>query len=193
MDWVRCILNFQKPQKVVDVTEALKLSALALAKLQFQDPVTNAQNFQAIWKVALGEIQNSPENIAWGFLANCVATPTATVLRQPRLRCELNDEEIANLAAQSVETLPNSGTITFDDLTNLALSASVADCIKYAPAMINNATTEHGLDDDDLRRLYSDALWRSVTAVFQRQANVFGDFVNALSGPTTEPEIRDLA
>ena len=186
-------MDFEKPKKVVDVTKALKLSALALAKLQFQDPVTNAQDFYAIWEVARGEIQSGPQHIAWAFLANCVATATATVLRQPRLRCELTDEEIAELAARSVEKLPDSGTITSDDLTNLALSASVADCIANAPTIINEATTEHGLNDQDLIRLYSDALWRSVTAVFQRQTTVFGDFVTALAAPTTQPEIRDFA
>ena len=115
------------------------------------------------------------------------------MLREPRMRCELTDEELQSHAQQLVERLPDNGDFRASDLTNLALSEYTQSCIEHAPQLVKTAAPDAGLDHVQAKQAYRETLARSVTAVFERQSEIFKGMVDAVQGATSVSESRDVA
>ena len=96
-------MRFEKPELIKNINEAVLLAAIALAKIQYQDPLSAAQGLPKIWTKVKGELEDKPEHWAWTFIASCVSTAGVMLLREPRMRCELTDEELQSHAQQLVE------------------------------------------------------------------------------------------
>ena len=186
-------LKFKKPKVARDISEAISLSAIALAKLKYQDSVGAARHLPQIWSMVKGELEDKPENRAWTFIASCVSTGLIMLLREPRMRCELNDQELRNHAKALVDELPGTGDIRASDLINMALAQHTENCIRKAPKLIAQAAPYANLRKDRLKQMYREALARSVTVVFQRQSDLFSGMIEAITGPTSTPEMREIA
>ncbi len=186
-------MRFEKPEVVKNINEAVLLAAVALAKIQFQDPLSVAEGLPKIWAKVKGELENNPEHRAWTFIATCVSTAGVMLLREPRMRCELTDQELQSHAKELVEKLPNNGDFRASDLTNLALSQYTQSCIDHIPQFVKTAAPDAGLDDEHAKQAYRETLARSVTAVFERQSALFSTMVEAVQGATSMPERRNVA
>ena len=147
----------------------------------------------SLWSNLKGNLETNPENMAWTFLSSCVSTALMTLLREPRMRCELTDQELTDHAKGLVDALPDVGDIRRTDLTNLALAQCTKKCIQQASEAIAKAAPESDFEKGQLMQMYREALARSVTVVFQRQSDLFSGMVESITGPTAEPEMREFA
>ena len=186
-------MEFKKPEVVKDYLDAIWQSAIALEKVVHGAPVGATENFPQIWTSLKGKLEDSPENMAWTFLANCVSTALMTLLREPRMRCELKDQELTGLAKGLVDALPDDGDIRGTDLINLALAPCTKECIQQASETITLAAPEADFEQSQLEQMYREALARSVTVVFQKQSVLFSGLIESITGPTAEPEMREIA
>ena len=186
-------MKFQKPGIKKNVNEAVLLAAVALAKIQYQDPVSAAEGLKGIWAKVKGELEDSPEHRAWTFIASCVSTAGVMLLREPRMRCELTDSELRLHAQELVELLPDHGNLAASDLTNLALASFTQICIGHIPKLVATAAPDAGLSDDQAKQAYRETLARSVTAVFDRQSDLFSGMVEAVQGAASTADRRDIA
>ena len=186
-------MEFKKPEAVKDYLDAIWQSAVAFEKVVHGAPISATEHPQQIWSNLKGKLEDTPENMAWTFLANCVSTALMTLLREPRMHCQLDDQELADLAKGSVDALPNDGDIRGTDLINLALAPCTKECIQQAPETITLAAPEADFEQGQLEQMYREALARSVTVVFQKQSVLFSGLIESITGPTAEPEIREIA
>ena len=186
-------MEFKKPEVVKDYLDAIWQSAIALEKVVHGAPISATEHLPQIWSNLKGRLEENPENMAWTFLANCVSTALMTLLREPRMHCQLDDQEVADLAKGLVDALPNDGDIRGTDLINLALAPCTKECIQQASETITLAAPETDFEQGQLEQMYSEALARSVTVVFQRQSVLFSGLIESITGPTAEPEIREIA
>lgn len=186
-------MRFEKPEVVNSINQAILLAAVALAKIQYQDPLTAAEGLPKIWAKVKGEIENNPEHRAWTFIASCVSTAGVMLLREPRMRCGLDDGELQSHAQQLVDRLPSNGDFRATDITNLALSQHTQNCIDHIPQFLTTAAPDAGLDGSQAKQAYRETLARSVTAVFERQSDLFFGMVEAVQGATSTADRRDVA
>ena len=186
-------MKFKKPEVVKDYFEAIWQSAIVLEKVVHGAPISATEHFPQIWSNLKGKPEVNLENMAWTFLASCVSTALMTLLREPRMRCELTDQELTDHAKGLVDALPDVGDIRGTDLINLALAQCTKKCIQQASEVIAKAAPESGFKKDQLEQMYREALARSVTVVFQRQSDLFSGMVESITGPTAEPEMREIA
>ena len=186
-------MKFEKPEVVKDYSKAILESSVALAKISCGAPVSAGEHLPRIWSKVKGELEDKPENRAWRFLATCVSTALIMLLREPRMRCDLTEQELTDHAKGLIDALPDTGCIRASDLTNMALARYTRDCIQQAPELIAQATPDAGFKKDQLKQMYSETLARSVTAVFEGQLDLFNGMVEAITGPTSIPEMRETA
>ena len=186
-------MEFSKPEKQRNFSKALRLSALTLAKLQYQDPISAAESIPEIWKAAEGALEGEPEHVAWIFLANCVGSASISCLRQPRMRCDLSDKDLQDVAERFVAQLPSYGSLHVHDIVNLSLSQAVKPCIEIAADEFSKAAPENLYDNDRLKGVFMDALRLSVSKVFAQDPRSFKGIVEAVTGVTAEAKRRELA
>ena len=186
-------MEFKKPEVVKDYLDAVWQSAIALEKVVHGAPISATEHLPQIWSNLKGKLEDNPENMAWTFLANCVSTALMTLLREPRMHCQLDDQELVDLARGLVDALPNDGDIRGTDLINLALAPCTKECIQRASEVIVQAAPEADFEQSQLEQMYREALARSVTVVFQRQSVLFSGLIESITGPTAEPEMREIA
>ena len=186
-------MEFKKPEVVKDYLDAIWQSAIALEKVVHVAPISATEHLPQIWSNLKGRLEENPENMAWTFLANCASTALMTLLREPRMHCQLVDQEVADLAKGLVDALPNDGDIRGTDLINLALAPCTKECIQQASETITLAAPETDFEQSQLEQMYSEALARSVTVVFQSQSDLFSGLIKSITGPTAEPEMREIA
>ena len=186
-------MEFKKPEVVKDYLDAIWQSAIALEKVVHGAPISATEHLPQIWSNLKGKLEDNPESMAWTFLANCVSTALMTLLREPRMHCQLDDQKLVDLAKGLVDALPNDGDIRGTDLINLALAPCTKECIQQAPETITLASPKADFEQSQLEQMYREALARSVTVVFQRQSVLFSGLIESITGPTAEPEIRKIA
>ena len=191
-------MEFRKPEVVENYLGAIWESSLALEKVLRGAPLSAAEHFPRIWNNIRGQLENNPENTAWTFLASCVSTALVMLLRQPRMHCDVTNDELADLAKGLVAELPDAGDIRESDLINLALAQCTQDCIQKASAAIIQAAIIQDVPKSDFekeqpKQLYEEALARSVTVVFEKQPDLFSGLIESITGPTAEPEMREIA
>ncbi len=186
-------MKFSQPEKQRNIIEALRLSALAVAKMQHQDPISTAESIPEIWKAAEGALESEPEHIAWIFLANCVASAAISCLRQPRMRCDLSDTDMQDVAEKFVDRLPSTGVLHAHDIVNLSLAQAVEPCISAASDEFRNAAPDNLYGDDGLTGVFQDALRLAVSKVFAQDPESFNGVVAAVTSVTAEAERRELA
>ena len=186
-------MEFKKPEVVKDYLNATWQSAIALEKVMHGAPISATEHLPQIWSNLKGKLEDNPENMAWTFLANCVSTALMTLLREPRMHCQLDDQELVDLARGLVDALPNDGDTRGTDLINLALAPCTKECIQRASEVIVQAAPEADFEQSQLEQMYREALARSVTVVFQRQSVLFSGLIESITGPTAEPEMREIA
>ena len=179
-------MEFKKPEVVKYYLDAIWQSAIALEKVVHGAPISATEHLPQIWSILKGKLEDNPENMAWTFLANCVSTALMTLMREPRMHCQLDDHELADLAKGLVDALPNDGDIRGTDLINLALAPCTKECIRRASETITLAAPEADFEQSQLEQMYREALGRSVTVVFQRQSVLFSGLIESITGPTAK-------
>ena len=185
-------MKFQKPKVVRDYSNAIFESAIVIAKFLGGNVVGSTEHLPQIWNDLKGGLEDNPENMAWTFLASCVSTALITLLHDPRVRCELTEQELGDHVEALVGALPDNGEIKESHLINLALAPHTRDCVQKATELIAQAAPEADVDRD-LKQEYREALARSVTAVYEKQPDLFRGIIEALTGATSQREKREIA
>ena len=186
-------MKFKKPRIVTDYTKAASEIAFAGAKFVYGDVVGSISHLPQFLDKLKGKSESNPENMAWTFLATCVSTALIMLLRVPRLRCELTDQELIDHAKGLTAALPDTGDIRPGDICNLALAQCTHNCIHQSSNFIAQAAPETNLDKGQLVQMYGRELARSVTFVFERHSDLFSEMVDSITGPTARAEMREIA
>ena len=186
-------MKFEKPKEVNDYLGAILQLVIASVQVKFGDPVGAAERVQQIRSKFKGKLEDNPKNMPWTFLSSCVSTALITLLREPRMHCQLDDQELTIHAKRLIAALPDAGDIMATDLTNLALAQCTRDCIQQASEVIAQAAPDAKFEKGHLERVYRDALTKSVTSVFQEHSDLFRGMIEAITGPTATAEKRKIA
>ena len=91
-------MKFEKPEVEQDYSKAILDLAIAFAKFQCGAYGSAIEHLPKIWNKIKSKLENKPENTAWVFIASCVSTALIALLREPRMRCELTEQELKNHA-----------------------------------------------------------------------------------------------
>ena len=186
-------MRFEKPKEVNDYLGAILQLVIAGVQIKCGDPVGAAERVQQIRSKFKGKLEDNPKNMPWTFLSSCVSTALITLLREPRMHCQLDDQELTIHAKRLIAALPDTGDIMATDLTNLALAQCTRDCIQQASEVIAQAAPDAKFEKGHLERMYGDALTKSVTSVFQEHSDLFRGMIEAITGPTATAEKREIA
>ncbi|WP_170506298.1 pentapeptide repeat-containing protein [Ruegeria arenilitoris] len=186
-------MEFQKPERIQDINKAVLNSALVLAKIQFQDAVSAAEPLKDIWKALKGELSDHPVNRAWTLISTSATTALVSLLRQPRLRSPLTDEECTEVARTLLEEIPEKGVILGSHLINLGMFPPLQGCVEQVPNIIRRASPEVPFKDDELRLMFQESLATALSKIATRQSDIYSELIVTLCSEAALPDERKFA